>query len=799
MDIKDCKEPLELQHPQADVTPVVDVAHGNVDKSTEEMNCEPKSPLKQENVWSRRCVQSPAIQEGALPNQPKPVSFSSIMSEQITESEQRKADDERSARVKFCKDIESEEERMMRLAIEASLRDQQHDNCQIEPRKSALKSGGGNLKLADNHTSSSLKIGTSISFGDDDMDQDMKQAIALSLEESGGNKKPFNLDADEDKKPSANGKKKSPSPYHLEQVFVENTPNSDHIETSPYAVAPSDVEPEIDESEQLARDLYDAELAASAAAEEASLQLAMMLQKEEEDRLRNNLGHDHYSEAARLKREEMCHGGGRGGGGADIGVRTVNREEFTKMKSGAQAFDGTTLEKRKIEESGMGKFLQSSKQFDEEEDDLPRINSIFDYTANERAVDYEDEYELYEDEGIRMNPQSGKGVKSSWTRLDKNTFIGSNNEIRTKHDTELVKSANAAKLKDAYSVGSSSVSGSTYNAFKRAEARQSGMKKGVAKQGHGRAENMNTAKTRGGAMDGKVRLQIAAAINQGLIERCNGVVKEGKEALIYHAEGKVGQRTDHCELDIVDSGGYDVAVKERGSYVDGDPRFHKQKFKTNDQREQLYLWTEKEYRNLLRAYRGGVKVPMVLKQKENVLFMRFLGENGWPSPQLREIEIKKGSEKWTALYCQTIAAIRRLYHCSRLVHADLSEYNILLCPSWQLSHDPIRPEDERTEEDQSLVVVLIDFGQAVEREHPNAGDLLRRDIHNVREFFEKQGIQTLSVNDAEKFVLATFSADNENKTTPIIDNDCEWRHNVTGWDDQKVIDDLLIKLQSHKK
>lgn len=94
--------------------------------------------------------------------------------------------------------------------------------------------------------------------------------------------------------------------------------------------------------------------------------------------------------------------------------------------------------------------------------------------------------------------------------------------------------------------------------------------------------------------------------------------------------------------------------------MDGDPRFHKQKFMTNNQREQVQLWTEKEYRNLLRAHRGGVKVPMVLKQKENVLFMRFLGESGWPSPQLREVEIKKGSEKWTVLYCQTIAAIRRL-------------------------------------------------------------------------------------------------------------------------------------------
>ena len=541
MDSKDCKEPLELQRPQADVTPVDDAAHINEDKSTEEMNCEPKSHPKQENAWSGRCVQShdpcAALQEGALPNQSKPVSFSSIMTEQITESEKRKADDERSTRVKFCKDIESEEERMMRLAIEASLRDQQHDDCQLESRKSALKSGGGNLKVADNHTSFPPKNGTSISFNDDCMDQDMKQAIALSLKESDGNDMPFNLDTGKDMKPSSNGEKLSPAPY---------------------AVASSNTEPEIDESEKLARDLYNAELAASAAAEEASLHLAMMLQKEEDDRLRNNLGHDHYSEAARLKREEMCHGGGRGGGGADIGVRTVNREEFTKMKSAA-AFDGTTLEKRKMEESGMGKFLQSSKQFDEEKDDRPYIN--FDYSANERVADYEDEHDVHEEDGIRMNPQSSKGVKSSWTRPDKNTFIGSNNEIRTKHDTELVKSSNAAKLNDAYSVGSSSVSGSTYNAFKRAEARQSGMKKGVAKQGHGRAENLNAAKTRGGAMDGKVRLQIAAAINQGLIERCNGVVKEGKEALIYHAEGKVGQCTNLSELDMVDSGGYDVAVK----------------------------------------------------------------------------------------------------------------------------------------------------------------------------------------------------------------------------------------------
>ena len=211
-------------------------------------------------------------------------------------------------------------------------------------------------------------------------------------------------------------------------------------------------------------------------------------------------------------------------------------------------------------------------------------------------------------------------------------------------------------------------------------------------------------------MDGAVRLQIAAAINAGLIDKCNGVVKEGKEALVYHADagwmgkqgmvGSVGIETGMVEVsagesslsilpssplgitsgmgqrqgmtskgeESVGSDGYDVAVKVfkrisefkgRGAYVDGDPRYHKQKFKNNDQREQVVLWAEKEYRNLIRANRAGVAVPKPLSRKENILFMRFLGHDGWPSPQLKEIDIKKGSERWTTLYCQTLVAIRR--------------------------------------------------------------------------------------------------------------------------------------------
>jgi len=194
-------------------------------------------------------------------------------------------------------------------------------------------------------------------------------------------------------------------------------------------------------------------------------------------------------------------------------------------------------------------------------------------------------------------------------------------------------------------------------------------KKGVARQGKVAADDLSGGRTRGG-MDGNVRLQITSAVNAGLINKCNGVVKEGKEALVYHAEaGRKPQANDLTPDDTyVGSDGYDVAVKVfkrvvdfkgRGSYVDGDPRYHKQKFSTNDMRNQVVLWCEKEYRNLIRAHRAGVSVPKPLLQKENILFSRFLGDSGWPSPQLKEVDIRRGSSKWKTFYCQTLVAVRR--------------------------------------------------------------------------------------------------------------------------------------------
>lgn len=311
-------------------------------------------------------------------------------------------------------------------------------------------------------------------------------------------------------------------------------------------------------------------------------------------------------------------------------------------------------------------------------------------------------------------------------------------------------------------------------------------------------------------MDGNARLLISKAINSGLISRCNGVVKEGKEAIVYHAD--CGSGAVEGDMFEMKNDGFDVAVKVfkrnqefkgRGAYIDNDNRYHGQKFKNVDKREQVEQWTEKEFRNLIRANRGGVPVPSPIMYKENILFMRYLGEDGWPSPQLREIELKQGSKRWRALYCQTLVAIRKLYWCSRLVHADLSEYNILVCPMGMVENALDKSPDAKKD----LQIVLIDFGQAVERNHPSALDLLRRDISHVREFFVKKDINILSTHDTEKMIVTEpevkeeeyFDEQEEEGKEDFDEAKKSWRHFVKGWNDSREISIIEEELNNLAK
>jgi RIO kinase 1 len=72
-----------------------------------------------------------------------------------------------------------------------------------------------------------------------------------------------------------------------------------------------------------------------------------------------------------------------------------------------------------------------------------------------------------------------------------------------------------------------------------------------------------------------------------------------------------------------------------------------------------------------------------------------------------------------------------MYHQCKLVHADLSEYNIL----YHESH-----------------LYIIDVSQSVEHDHPSAFDFLRNDIKNVEDFFGRLGVTCLGLRRCFEFV-----------------------------------------------
>ena len=150
------------------------------------------------------------------------------------------------------------------------------------------------------------------------------------------------------------------------------------------------------------------------------------------------------------------------------------------------------------------------------------------------------------------------------------------------------------------------------------------------------ARSGTTNVSRRSAMDDALRVQISLAIKGNYIQKCQRVVKEGNKTRVYHATG--GSK----------SGGHDVAIKVFKSIgeVQGTPK-------------QLKVLAEKELSNLLRANKARVPVPLPITQKDNVIFMRFIGEHRWPAPQLSAIELRKGSRIWNMLYSQIMVAVRR--------------------------------------------------------------------------------------------------------------------------------------------
>ncbi|KAH7100336.1 RIO1-domain-containing protein [Auriculariales sp. MPI-PUGE-AT-0066] len=263
-----------------------------------------------------------------------------------------------------------------------------------------------------------------------------------------------------------------------------------------------------------------------------------------------------------------------------------------------------------------------------------------------------------------------------------------------------------------------------------------GLGAGVNRKGPSATANMKDKSDRATneqVLDPRTRLILFKMIGRGLIHEVNGCVSTGKEANVYHA---LTPEKKHLALKIYKTS--ILVFKDRDRYVSGEYRFRRGYSKHNP-RKMVRVWAEKEMRNLKRLVSAGIRCPNPHEVRENVLVMDFLGDNeGWASPRLKDATLPP--DDVDRLYASMLLATRTMFHACRLVHADLSEYNVLY------------HEGE---------LWLIDVSQSVEHDHPSAFDFLRKDLSNVEDFWRGRAgaSRTLGLRRAFEFVTRELPED----------------------------------------
>ncbi|XP_032717416.1 serine/threonine-protein kinase RIO1 [Lontra canadensis] len=224
-------------------------------------------------------------------------------------------------------------------------------------------------------------------------------------------------------------------------------------------------------------------------------------------------------------------------------------------------------------------------------------------------------------------------------------------------------------------------------------------------------------------LDPRTRMILFKMLTRGIISEINGCISTGKEANVYHASTANGEsRAIKIYKTSI------LVFKDRDKYVSGEFRFRHGYCKGNP-RKMVKTWAEKEMRNLIRLNTAQIPCPEPIMLRSHVLVMGFIGKDDMPAPLLKNVQLSESKAR--ELYLQLIQYMRRMYQDARLVHADLSEFNMLY---------------------HSGGVYIIDVSQSVEHDHPHALEFLRKDCANVNDFFLKHSVAVMTVRELFEFV-----------------------------------------------
>ena len=203
-----------------------------------------------------------------------------------------------------------------------------------------------------------------------------------------------------------------------------------------------------------------------------------------------------------------------------------------------------------------------------------------------------------------------------------------------------------------------------------------------------------------------------ALVKAGVLEAFGKPLGVGKEADVYDALNPKGKR---------------IAVKfHRLGRISFRQTIRKRGYTTEHTNWlfQSRLAAEKENQALKLVFPHGVAVPKPISQNRHVLVMGMI--EGAELAEYREIP------KPEKVLKEILRNVRKAYLKAGVIHADLSEYNIILKPD--------------------MHILIIDWPQYTTKEHPNAQQLLTRDVKNILQYFKRKHMLKIKLKEALTYV-----------------------------------------------
>ncbi len=195
-------------------------------------------------------------------------------------------------------------------------------------------------------------------------------------------------------------------------------------------------------------------------------------------------------------------------------------------------------------------------------------------------------------------------------------------------------------------------------------------------------------------------LSINALVKAKVLEAFGKPLGVGKEADVYDALSPEGRR---------------VAVKFHRLGRTSFRQTRRKRGYIAHQRRVSWLYqsrlaAEKEFEALKLVYPLDVAVPEPIQKNRHVIVMGMI-----EGTELYNYLEFPDPEK---VFNEILLHVRKAYLEAGVIHADLSEFNIILKPDWH--------------------ILIIDWPQYVRVDHPNADQLLKRDVRNVVRFFRRK-------------------------------------------------------------